>query len=213
MRLEGPRTNGEAAVIQAAKEKANKPPPNREGFEHLLTTLDLRKYLEEKHPKRADICKYPIGCEIGDVEPVLLADLNREKEVRSISKDRVNHLRKILRASSFRSHSQENKTALTRIAESLVNEVADKQRELARTEPEEAKEYDDIRRMAEDIVRVLQRPLYGEEAETAVLAVEHFFDVAKRERKDAATINRLRALRDQLYFQHLYPKWFEAGMK
>ncbi len=219
LRLEGPRTDTERAVFRVARERDNHPQPTPEGFEHITTTKDVRAYLQERFPNdptKSNLCQYPIGCDITDVEPFLIDDLIAEKMRATESKgsnETIARLRKLIRAASWISHARPRDEPLLALARSLADEVEKKQQEIARTDPQESKEWNDVLSMAHVIASALHDHLAGAEAESAAQAIEYFVDIARKNPHDQRRLKHLRELRDQLYFQRLYPTWFLAGMK
>lgn len=193
--------------------RENAPPPEPEGFEHLATIKDVRAYLEQKFsgdPKKANICQYPFGCDIDVLEPILLEDLVNAK-LTDPDHGQWSRLRSLIRAASYLTHSRPETAKLIPLAESFVQEAEAHQKQLARTEPEEAKDWEEIRTMALAMVRALVQGLKAEDAEPAARAAEHFLHLAYREKQNTQRLRSLRELRDQIYFQRLYPTWFEAG--
>ncbi len=213
-RPEGPCTAAERAVYRAARERENASSATLGELEHIPTILDVRKYLENKFEEDAgktDLCRYPFGCDIDRLEPILLAELVDVKASDAPDPKHLGHLRSMIRAASYFTHLRPIATELIPFAESLVEEVQAHQQELARLEPEEAKDWDDIREAAQSVVNALQRGQKGEEAEPAALAVEYFLDRVYQQKKYSGYLKKMRELRDQIYFQRLYPGWFEAG--
>ncbi len=215
-RSEGPRTDAERASFRLARARENAAPADPQGFEHILTTKDVRDYLAKKFrddPARANLCKYPLGCDVNDVEPILQKDLLDAKTTGSVVDPKnIHQLRQLIRAASWGSIVSKSPERHLALAHELVESVEARQRELERTDPDEAKEWNEIAHMANVVEDALTHHLAGDEAEIAAQAMEHFLSVAIKERRDRVTLTRLRELRDQIYFQRLYPIWFRAGV-
>lgn len=143
-------------------------------------------------PGRRDICKNFFSCNIWDVEPYLIDDLNNAKLAND--KDEIRHIREMIRAASWASHGRTDAKKCLELAKSinLTNKA---------------------------VLDTLKRFLCDDEVESAVRFIEEEIDnewdkIAKNTNDAAKARERLhvlRPIRDQLYFQRLYAELCSIG--
>jgi len=224
-------------------------PPETPSFdpEHLETEEALNAYLRERHPNAP--CIKQRTCGILDIESLLMGDLIAARRQERPVED-INRLRAFLRVSSWKNHARFAGSEEMKLLLEAVRKAADAkaraehfrelrrhavgQRNLAAIPSDVDSQKDADERLAEignelDLVeRALGKPLLGDDAEPAALAMDDLIGSAIHEsvqdrkfpakkkpavfRKPGAKtsqpltyLDRLRVLRDQIYFQRLYP--------
>lgn len=166
--------------------------PAEAPLEHFELIEDVVAHIRSKLPAESGenswkmVCEDVLQCHLPQVEPLLLqelaqADGNLEEEQK---------LRGLLRAVSWYQHPP-------RTTEELVTTL----NHLRPTHPDPA----DQTRL-QTIQAALQERKMGSEALSAADDVEALFKTARGEDERA----KLREVRDQIYYQLLYPHWFDV---
>ncbi len=161
-------------------------------LEHFELIEDVIKHIRTKLPADSgssswkNVCEDVLHCQLPVVEPLLLQELAAVKG----DADETNKMRALLRAVSWYRHPPKQ-----------VDELIDEVNHLKPTHPgTEDQTY------LSTIQDAFERKLEGSEMLKAADAVEALFANASREdQRDA-----LREIRDQVYYQLLYPHWFEV---
>lgn len=143
-------------------------------------------------PNRRSICENFFNCNIWDVEPHLLDDLERAK--RGQNKEDVAHVREMIRAASWASHGRTDAEICLSLAESIGLKN-------------------------KDVISALKDFQCDDKTESAVEFIEREIQDAwekiAKNTDDAAKarerLHALRPIRDQLYFQRLYKKLCAIG--
>lgn len=217
--------------LEAADMQKKPKPPQR-----IPGQKAVRDFLEKefpKDPKKKELCPYPGACDIWPVEDILLKDLN---EAKAKSPEKVNELRKLIRAASWEAHKQKRTGEMVARARKFKDELEAQYAEVAKTDPEEANEtWKPLAEHARDMYEALRDGTGGEEAEAGTVGAEIIFD--RELQKVLNTLNHrrmtveealalpasnptrkiverfseeMRPIRDQIYYQRLFPGWREA---
>lgn len=207
--------------LQSVLEHLSKPRPE-----------DVEPYFEKNIPspkKRAELCKDFFRCNIWDIEPVLLDELAAARAARDTN--RVDELRKILRAASWMKHDRTNEKIAVQVAKEKA-ELFLMDHELRHTMLSEEGFGKEAEKMDPDLVGIKQVihdldgfSAIGKEAEASVRyvegALEHDWDEFLKAVKEenapwpenpgvklegrvadlAERIKAWRMIRDQLYYQ------------
>lgn len=219
------RTPTEAATEQRFRENQRKPKPDAE---HFASIVDLHSYLDRRGYEEA--CKHAYSCDPWKYEPVLFTDLIKAR----INDDKPlqNELRELIRAGSWMTYPRVNEKEIeTRLKEVERQEESSWTWRIRQSDPDTAKELSkDLQEVKGDIEGIrqsLQKGTVGLELETATRAIE---DISARlwtdlkqlssihglKEKELRThhltspitqeIERLRPIRDLIYYRRLYPK-------
>lgn len=161
-------------------------------LEHFELIEDVIAHIRTKLPAESGpgswkaVCEDVLHCQLPAVEPILL----RELDAAQGNTDEQSKIRALLRAVSWYRHPPKN-------AEELVTEI----QHLHSTHPG-----------AEDhaafaaVEEALKNQSQGAEALQAADAIDQLFARAQNDDHKG----RLRQIRDQIYYQLLYPHWFEV---
>ncbi|MBP7133625.1 hypothetical protein KBA73_00235 [Patescibacteria group bacterium] len=166
-------------------------------LEHFTHIEDVVRFVKEHLPKGTgtgewkNVCEDVLHCELEKIEPLLLEEL--KKHPQETKEDEL--IRALLRAASWYTHPQLSSADLLKQADIL----------LANEELTEISHASDALLLAKT---TLEKELSGVDVLPAAQAletlIERFTDGTNKE----ATLLLLRELRDQLYYQLLYPHWF-----
>lgn len=206
----------------------------RVDLERFLSVTDLHDHLEANGHLEA--CEHAFKCDPWKYEPILLEELIGELASDG-NPERVNRLRKLIRAGSWMSYSRENpddvsadlnavRASEERSWESRIRHAdPDTSKELREDMEGELKEFDFV-------VRAIESNSVGRDAEPATRAIDNLqarawnalkrllavrdlsLDEAKRDHVTKpliAEIERLRPVRDLLYYRRCYPGWAKLG--
>lgn len=221
-------TRDEARTIQRFREHERA--RFSEHAEHLHSVTDLHAYLEERG--HTDACAHVYRCDPWKYEPILLDDLIAER-VGANDPVRINALRGLIRAGSWMTYEPVTESDVQRkLSDIQRREEADWMSRVRRSDPDTAKELlenmEEQREEFERVRRAIHEGVVGETLEDAVRTIENFNAFAWTEakktlaakglawqdaRRDPAVrplieeIEKLRAVRDLLYFRRIYPSW------
>lgn len=161
-------------------------------LEHFELIEDVVAHIRTKLPadSGADswkmVCEDVLHCQLPAVEPILLKELEAAKG----QPDEEEQIRGLLRAVSWYRHPrQETKELITQI------------NHLKPTHPEPADQT-----LLATIQDTLEQQREGKEALPGAEAIDALFARARNEEEKT----KLRQVRDQVYYQLLYPHWFEV---
>ena len=168
--------------------------PNLEHFSHIE---DVVAFIKQHVPANADattwknVCEDVMHCELDKVEPVLTTQL-KTTDTHAHTEDEI---RGLLRAASWYTHPQ------------LTTEALLKQVELIKTTliplPNPKQEGD-----LNTIFATIQNHVAGHEALPAAQAIEELLAFLQDNPSLSALMIPAHELRDQIYYQLLYPHWF-----
>jgi len=206
------------------------------GYERLHTILDLNRYLNER-PNGGEACVSRFDCDPWKYEPLLLDDLIKARS-QNAPQTRIDELRGLIRAGSWMTYPRTGQSgALQRLREVAQSEEDGWQAKIRQADPDTSRELKaDMQEMLQELRQVtadLAAGKTGPELEAAVRAVEDLNarawlslkgymaarggDLAETKKQPAARplveeIERLRLVRDLLYFRRLYPKWAKLSL-
>jgi len=232
------------------------------------TIYDVREFLYQEYqmPQKERDAFNRVIAETSQYQPTLwmveklLGNKRDLAQTRPAESGMADRFRGLIRATSWRTYDRPSTYELNVLAHTLLNDILGRQQELRQKGlPDDAKNLDDARNMANAICQSLPRErqgrtirpaVIGSDAHPALEAIESFYgrewdrfwDLVKQNsiawddlaesmlatpsrpqrlrakgippaavnalQKTAETIQRLRPLRDQIYFQYLYPGWF-----
>lgn len=162
-------------------------------LEHFAHIEDVVDFVKKQLPADADheawknVCEDVLHCELTKVEPMLLKEL----EHRSEHPNEEEHVRALVRAASWYTHPQLNQEQLLAQITFLESHLATNHLDLLKM-----------------IGTAIQTPLSGSDARNAAKAIEDLIESTKTTNPDQSVITALHELRDQIYYQLLYPHWF-----
>lgn len=226
-------TAGNNTPAQPAAPPSEKKKPERPAVAEKVATYFQQKYHHDPHKEQ--LCDALFGCKVWPTEELLLEDLVRAKHAGNAKE--VSQLRDLIHANSWSSHkATPSHDALIKKASQLCEALEAERSSLARANPDDATNFDERIHEGTVILDALRTHIDSERAEAAALAIEHWMDDAwrhfqairksvpfdwKEEKKLRGTrpqlraimerIEALRVIRDQLYFQRLYPVLFREG--
>lgn len=160
-------------------------------LEHFRHVEEVVEYIKKRLPQEVgpdawkNVCEDVLNCHLPAVEPMLLKEL---EDVQG-NPSEENNVRGLLRAVSWYTHPQLSINALlTKIDE--LEEMAT---------PED-------KRSLETVREALKKAQHGFDAYPAALAIESLKKCSLVKEEETA----IHELRDQIYYQLLYPHWFEV---
>lgn len=198
----------------------------------------VKAYLDNKfakNPNHQELCDALLGCEVWPTEELLLEDLKRAKQGGVPS--RIALLRDLIHANSWSSHPPPpGRSSFLTTATNLHKQLISEQRSSGRLDPIDARTLQERINEGELIVEAIRDDIDDQEAEAATRAIEDWMDRAwhelnlvrktlpfdwknqkalrgkhQRLREVMKHIETLRQLRDQIYYQRLYPVLHRAG--
>ena len=213
---------------QGVKSKLERPAVAEKVRDHFR-----KKFIAD--PQRDALCDAIFGCKVWPTEELLLEDLIRAKHEGDTHQ--IDHLRDLVHANSWSSHTAPlSHDVLIGRAYRMKDAIATQQRSVERIDPEEGHNFDEQLHECEVILDALQTHIDGERAEAATRAIERWMDqawhdltiikrtmpfswetekVLRRTRPHLRAILKrieaLREIRDQVYYQRLYPHLFREG--
>lgn len=210
-----------------------KPKPERPAIAEKVKRYFDRKFIAR--PDREKLCDALFGCKVWPTEEILLEDLVHAKYDGDANK--VALLRDLVHANSWSSHKPPPPhDELIRRALKLRDHLSAMQGSLARANPEDGRQMDEQIHEGEVVLDALRNHIDDERAEAATRAIERWMDEAWRGlaitrksmpfswegekalrrtrpqlRAAMEKIEAIREIRDQLYYQRLYPNLFREG--
>jgi hypothetical protein len=166
-------------------------------LEHFTHIEDVVAFVKKHLPAEADaeawknICENVMHCELRKVEPLLTKQL-AEKDAHHHSEEDI---RALLRATSWYTHPQLSREALLAQVENLKKIL----------EPNISPDTSD---QLEMIRIAIQDQMAGHEALAAAEAIEALLKSLNANPTLTNTLTPAHELRDQIYYQLLYPHWF-----
>ena len=160
-------------------------------LEHFELIEDVIAHIRTKLPAESgphswkNVCEDVLHCQLPVVEPLLLQELEAAKG----QTDEEQKIRGLLRAVSWYRH-------LPKTAAEILSEV----NHLRPTHPSP-----EDQTALDAIQQALEAQFEGHDALPAAEAIDRLFQAATEDQKVP-----LRLIRDQLYYQLLYPHWFEV---
>lgn len=136
-----------------------------------------------------NICTDVLHCELAKVEPILLNELTKTKET-----PQADEVRELLRAASWYTHPQATPAELDQKLGELNTRLA-------------GYGFSEERFFA--LQRALTEKQSGSEALSAANAIEQAIQTIHDHPELATLLSTAQAIRDQIYYQLLYPHWFE----
>lgn len=223
-----PLTPAQAEVEQQFRARERET-ADRPHLEHVHSVTHLYEYLEQSGRKEA--CANLYSCDPWKYEPLLLDDLIKERAGTN-DPDRLNELRGLIRAGSWMTYGPTKESGVRGALSKLkLYEEQDWLSRIRRADPDTSKEYreglNEEMRDLDLVARALDDGWTGDKAEDAVRVIENvnaslWLEIKKilaahglpwqESSRNKLTkplydeIERIRALRDFLYFRRLYPK-------
>lgn len=161
-------------------------------LEHFTLIEDVIAHIRTKLPAESGpeswrmVCEDVLNCHLPAVEPLLLKELEQNQQ----NPDEQEKIRGLLRAASWYRHPPKSQAELLK--------------DLNQLRPTHPKAED--QQALDAIQTAFEQQLEGSAALPAANAIDRLF----RDATNPETQAKLREVRDQLYYQLLYPHWFEV---
>jgi hypothetical protein len=162
-------------------------------LEHFSHIEDVVAFVKRQLPENANhdawknVCEDVLHCELTKVEPLLLKELDQANE----HSNEEEHIRSLVRAASWYTHPQLTQEQLLAKIDQLVPKLQG-----------------NLIHQLQTIRTAIQTPKSGTEARDAAEVIEALIAALNTAPTDTETQTTLRELRDQIYYQLLYPHWF-----
>lgn len=166
-------------------------------LEHFAHVEDVVAFVKKHLPPEADssawknVCEDVLHCELTKVEPLLFAALQKKDE-HAHTEDEI---RALVRAASWYTHPQRSAEVLAEEALTLKSVL-------------EAAGIKDAGSALDLAITALEDHLTEHEALPAANALELLIEKLRIDTAHASFLTPVRELRDQIYYQLLYPHWF-----
>jgi hypothetical protein len=185
----------------------------------------LDNFIEEHSGELARLNKDDEGVDLDPIqsdgkERLVMPMLYEARSETDPDDQRLQEIREALWGNSWHKHKTHNPEKCAGIAEKLRGQVLRQQNEVQRTDPQDAKRFDDDIARMDEVIRVLREHATGAIVEAAARTIEDWYVHDLKEsssayygpaRKEAKKeLEAVRLIRDELYYSLLFPRMAAA---